>query len=462
MAAVFLTAMLATLDQTIVGTALPKMVAELQGYDIYGWVFASYLLAATGTVALVGKFSDLFGRKRLVLWSVGVFAAGSLLCGLSWSMPLLVAFRAIQGIGGGGITTSTLAIIGDLFAPKERAKWQTINSLSYAASSAIGPVLGGVLTDNISWRWIFWINLPLAAIAITAMGLALPRIQTHRRPDVDWAGAALTLTGVLALMLALTWGGRDFPWLSWPIALLLAAALGCGLLLPWIERRVKDAIIAPGLLRGPVLPFCFVLTFTQGLVWYGAILLVPLFLQTVTGLSATRAGGDLTPSVVLSGVAGITANLFMVRTARYKPMLVAGGLASLLACVWLASRGADATELQVLFAFLLLGIGIGWVISPTIIALQNGVQANQQGMAMGVMSLFRQMGSTIGTTAMGAVVGGSATQASALAPAISRGFTALTAGAALMLAMGIAVRGMPLRGRTEMTSEIVPEPVLSS
>ncbi len=348
MSAVFLTNILSTLDQTIVGTALPKIAAQLNGYDIYAWVFAAYLLAATATVAVVGKFSDIFGRKKVILLAVATFAVGSLLCGIAWNMPALVAFRALQGIGGGGVATSTLAIISDLFPPRERAKWQTVLSLSYATSSAIGPVVGGLLTDNFSWRWIFFVNLPIATAAMLAIGFALPRIPSRGRPRIDWAGASLTVVGVLSLLLALTWGGREYAWGSWQVISLLVVAAGCGVLFPIVERGAQEAIIAPGLLRGPVTSFCCVVSFTQGFVWYGCILLAPLYLQGVAGLSATRAGGDLTPAVVLSGVAGISAGVVVARTGRYKPIIVLGGLATLVSSAWLALLGLGAAELQIL------------------------------------------------------------------------------------------------------------------
>ncbi|HUZ78531.1 MAG TPA: MDR family MFS transporter [Chloroflexota bacterium] len=449
MAAVFLTNMLATLDQTIVGTALPKLAADLHGYQLYAWVFAAYLLSATATVAVVGKFSDIFGRKRVVLVSIALFAAGSLLCGVAPSMAALVGFRALQGVGGGGIATSTLAIIGDLFAPRDRARWQTVLSLSYATSSAIGPVVGGLLTDNLSWRWIFFVNLPLVLVAGLSIALALPRSRAGARRAIDWAGAGLAVTGVLALMLALTWGGREYAWLSAPVLGLVALAAGCGVAFPWVERRAAEPMVTPGLLRGRVVPFCCGVTFTQGLVWYGAIVLAPLYLQQVLGLSATRAGGDLTPAVVFSGLAGISAGFTVARLAHCKPLLLLGSAATLVGALWLALPGLAAAEPRLVLAVLVMGLGIGWVITPSIVALQNAVSGAQQGVAMGVITLFRQMGATLGTTMMGVFVGSSSVQLApaTLSAAIHDGFVTLVGGALLMLAMSIALFDPPLRGR---------------
>jgi EmrB/QacA subfamily drug resistance transporter len=456
MTAVFVTAVLSAMDQTIVGTALPKMVAQLRGYDIYAWVFASYYLGATATATVVGRLSDLFGRKRVILLSVGVFTMGSLLCGSAQTMPALVAFRGLQGVGAGGIATTNLAIIGDLFSPRERGKWQAVNSLAFATASAIGPVVGGVISDTISWRWIFFSNLPLAAAAMLAMGCALPKLPTRGRPIVDWTGGALTIVGVLSVMLVLTWGGRQYPWASTQIlGLLLVAALSAAVFLR-VERRVKQPIVPPGLLRGPVVPFCCIGMFTMGLVWFGIILLGPLFLENVLRLSATRAGGDLTPAVVLSGMSSMSAGWFISRTGRCKPMALLGSIVTLAGVVWLLPIGPDSSELPVLAALILVGLGVGWVIPPFIIALQNAVKGDQQGVTMGVMSLFRQMGATLGATILGVFVSGSITELSpsALSEGIHAGMLTLLAGGLLMLAMALITRDEPLRGRSHMDLKV--------
>jgi EmrB/QacA subfamily drug resistance transporter len=460
MSAVFVTGVLSAMDQTIVGTALPKIVSQLQGYDIYAWVFATYYLGATATVTVVGRLSDLFGRKRLILLSVGLFAAGSLLCGLAGSMAALVIFRALQGVGAGGIATTNLAIIGDLFSPRERGKWQVVNSLAFATASAIGPVVGGVVSDTVTWRWIFFLNLPLAAVSMLAMAYALPKLPSRARPAVDWLGGGLTIVGVLALMLALTWGGRQYAWLSWQILGLELVALASGAAFLQVERRVKEPVVPPGLLRGPVVPYCCVGMFTMGLVWFGIILLGPLYLENVLHLTGTQSGGALTPSVVLSGMSSMTAGWFVSRTGRCKPMLVLGSLTTIAGVAWLLPIGPSSAELPVLAALVLVGIGVGWVIPPFIIALQNAVRGDQQGVTMGVMSLFRQMGATLGATILGVFVSGSVEELSpaALSRGIHAGMITLLAGGLLMLAMSLAARDEPLRsGRPtpSLTDEIL-------
>jgi len=371
-------------------------------------------------------------------------------------MLALVAFRGLQGIGAGGIQTSTLAIIGDLFPPRERGKWQTVNSGGFTLASAIGPALGGLVSDAFSWRWVFYLNLPLAAAALIAMAYALPRLPRHKRPSIDWAGGSLTIVGILALLLALTWGGREFGWLSAPIVILIALAVGCGLAFLQVERRAKEPIVPPGLLHGPVIPYCCTGMFTMGLVWLGVILMAPLFLQRVLGFSATHAGGDLTPAVVLSGLAAVVGGVAVTHLGRVKPVLIAGALATLGSVVWLLSLGPGASEAQVIGALVVDGIGIGLVIPPFTVALQNAVRPDQQGVAMGVMSLFRQMGATIGTTLLSVFVSGQATELSprALADGIHAGYVVMGIAAVLMLAMALATREVPLRGRVLQRAEL--------
>ena len=454
MGAVFVTSVLASLDQTIVGTSLPKIVSDLRGFEIYTWVFGAYYLGATATVTVVGKLSDLFGRKAVVILAVGLFTAGSLLCGLSHDMLQLVAFRGMQGIGAGGIQTSTLAIIGDLFPPRERGKWQTVNSGAYATASAIGPALGGFVSDTLTWRWIFFLNLPLAIGAMLAMTYALPTLKRHKRPSIDWAGGALTIVGVLALMLALTWGGREFAWLSAPILVLFGIALSVGLVFRRVERRALEPVVPTGLLRGRVVPFCCTGTFCMGLVWFGVILLGPLFLERVLGLSATQSGADLTPAVVLSGASAALAGVLITRFGRVRPPLAAGAALTLASILWLLTLGPGTTQGVVIAALACGGIGIGLVIPGFLVALQNAVPSNQQGVSMGVMSLFRQMGATIGTTLLGVFVSGSAAESSpeVLARGVHAGYVALAAGAVVLLLMACLVRDVPLRGR--LTPEV--------
>lgn len=449
MGAVYVSQVLAALDQTIVGTALPKIVAQLQGQELYAWVFAAYHLGGTATVAVVGKFSDLFGRKRVVLLSVGLFSVGSLLCGAAQSMPALVFFRALQGVGAGGVMTSTLAIVGDLFTPRERAKWQSVNSLAFATASAIGPAVGGIVSDTWSWRWIFYLNMPLAAGALVAMTYALPPLRSRRRPSVDWPGASLAIISVLSLMLALTWGGRQFSWASAPILVLLMVAGIAGAAFLRAERRAAEPIIPPGLLRGRVVPFCCIGMFNMGLVWFGMILIGPLFFQSVLHLSATRSGGDLTPAVVLSGGASGFAGWVISHTGRYRPMLILGATINLLGAGWLLRLDAGSSEAAVDGALILIGIGIGFVIVSFILALQNAVRPDQQGVTMGVMSLFRQVGATLGTTILGVFVSSSAvvTSPDALAAGIHAGLWVLMAASVLLLLMTLLVSDVPLRGR---------------
>src|SRR5882672_4350620 len=303
LAAVALAAVLAALDQTIVSTALPHMIADLQGATILGWVFTAYFLSATATVTVAGKLADLFGRRGVFMSSIGIFLLGSVLCGVATSMPMLVVFRAVQGVGAGSINTMSFIVMGDLFSPRERGKWQAVNNIGFATASAIGPSIGGVLSDTVSWRWIFLINVPLCVARLAAVQYGLhqaARSDKRRVPNIDWAGALWSIVGVVAILLALTWGGREYGWTSPQLVGLVAITAIAGLLLWRAERRAADPIIPAGIWRDGVVPFVCVGFFAAFFVWFTMILLAPLRLQLVLGATATEAGALLTPGIVLS------------------------------------------------------------------------------------------------------------------------------------------------------------------
>jgi MFS family permease len=253
--AIALVSVLAALDQTVVATALPHMIADLQGATIVGWVFTAYFLAATASVTVAGKLADLFGRRLVFRISIGIFLAGSLLCGIASSMPVLVLFRAMQGVGAGSVNTMSFVVMGDLFSARERGKWQAVTNIGFATASAIGPSIGGILSDNASWRWIFLINVPLCLAIMAMVQYGLREAPGRRaRPSIDWAGALWSTVGVVAVLLTLTWAGRDYAWASPPIVALLGAIVLASILLWRAERRATDPLIPASIVRGPVVP----------------------------------------------------------------------------------------------------------------------------------------------------------------------------------------------------------------
>jgi EmrB/QacA subfamily drug resistance transporter len=433
-----LVAVMAALDQTVVATALPHMIADLQGATLLGWIFTAYFLAATATVTVAGKLADLFGRRSVFLISIGIFMVGSLLCGLATNMGTLVLFRAIQGIGAGSINTMSFIVMGDLFSARERGKWQAVNNIGFATASAIGPSVGGVLSDNASWRWIFLINVPLclATMAIVHYGLQ-QHLLAKTRPSIDWAGALWSIVGVVAILLALTWGGRDYAWSSPQVLALLSATVLAGVLLWFAEKRAADPIISAGILRGNVAPFVCVGFFATFFVWFTMILLAPLRLQLVLGATATEAGALLTPGIVVSPICAFVAGQLLSRIGRCRPICRTGSVIQVLGLAMLLYVPPGIAQLWVLLSFAVVGMGTGFTAPSLMIAFQNSIPHARLGAGMGLVSLFRQFGSSVGTTVVGAIVG-----ASAAAAAVSEMASAIQQAVIVQLVAGLVVVAM--------------------
>jgi EmrB/QacA subfamily drug resistance transporter len=409
--AVALVAVLTAVDQTVVATALPHMIADLQGATLLGWVFTAYFLSATATVTVAGKLADLFGRRGVFMISIGIFLAGSVLCGVATSMPMLVVFRAVQGIGAGSISTMSFVVMGDLFSARERGKWQAVNNIGFATASAIGPSIGGVLSDNASWRWIFLLNVPLCLVTLAVVHYGLrqpPRPGGSSRPAIDWAGAVWSIVGVVAILLGLTWGGREYAWTSPQVlSLFVVGVLAAGFL--WLaERRASDPIIPAAILRGRVAPFVCVGFFGGFFVWFSMILLAPLRLQLVLGASATEAGALLTPGIVVSPICAFVSGQILSRTGHARRTARAGAVLQIVGLAMLLYVPAAVAELWVLVSFAVVGMGTGFAVPAMMIAFQNAIPLGRLGAGMGLMSLFRQFGSSVGTTVVGAIVGASA------------------------------------------------------
>ena len=464
LAAVSMVAMLSALDQTVVSTALPHIMASLQGASLLGWVFTGYFVGATATVAVIGKLADLFGRRRVFLLSIGLFSAASLLCGLATSMPQLVAFRGLQGIGAGAIQTCSLILMGDMFPPRERGRWQVINSIGYATASAVGPSVGGLLSDHASWRWIFLLNVPLCLATVAALLYGLRDRLDAKRPPIDWAGGLLSTLLVIALLLLLTWGGREFAWTSPPIVLLGALSVATCLLLVRAEATAPDPVIPAALLRGSARLLSLTAAFGNSLVWFGLILLVPLRFQLVLGASATTAGALLTPGIVLAPVCSFVAGQLMARTGRYRLPSLAAGLCQLVGSAALLLLPAQTDQLAVLGMYLIACAGTGFGGPTFMIVYQNAISQKQLGAGVGLLSLFRQFGASVGTALAGSIVGagvgsldaGVGSEASAtIGPLVQQAFLLPVVGALAVLAAALVLPDRPLRSTVHEATEAV-------
>jgi EmrB/QacA subfamily drug resistance transporter len=402
--AMMLATLLAALDQTVVATALPQIVTDLQGFDELSWVVSSFLVAATVTVPLYGKLSDLYGRRKMFVVAISIFLAGSLLCGAAQSMGQLVAFRALQGIGAGGLLPLSQAAIADLFSPRERGRYQGYIGSMWATAAVAGPLLGGSLTDAASWRWIFFINLPLGALALVVV-LKTMHAPAHVRPHrIDYAGAAVLSVAITGLLLACTWGGTTYAWDS---AQVLVAGLG-GLLLAAvfiaIERRAEEPLLPLSLFRERIFAVSTAGGFVVGAIIFAVSIYVPVFSQGVQRISATSSGVVLIPFSLGWVVAATVTGQLISRTGRYRPFPIVGSLFILTGLSLLALLDAGSSPAWVAVILVVTGLGMGMTFQPYVIATQNAVEVSNLGIATATIQFFRSMGGSLAVAALGTLL----------------------------------------------------------
>lgn len=401
--AVVLGMLLAALDQTIVATALPTVVADLGGAGHQAWVVTSYLLASTIVTAVVGKLGDTYGRKRVFQVAILVFLAGSVLCGLSQSMEMLVASRALQGLGGGAITVTAVAVIGEVIPLRERGRYQGALGAVFGVTTVVGPLLGGLFTDHLSWRWAFWINVPVAVVVVAIAAIAIPELSRSVRPVLDYAGIVLVGLGAAGLTLATSWGGTTYPWTSLPIIGLIVASIAALVTFVAVERRAAEPILPLRLFANPVFTVCCGLSFVVGFAMLGALTFLPTYMQFVDGVSATDSGIRTLPMVLGLLTTSLSSGALVGRTGKYRIFPIAGTAIMAVGFVLLSQLGVSASVLVESLSLLVLGAGIGLSMQVLVLVVQNTVDFADLGVATSGVTFFRTIGSSFGAAIFGSM-----------------------------------------------------------
>jgi EmrB/QacA subfamily drug resistance transporter len=422
--ALIIVLLLGALDQTIVSTAMPRIVAQLKGLAIYAWVTTVYLLSSTVMVPIWGKLGDLYGRKIILIWGVSIFILGSALCGMSGEfgplpvlgggMTQLIVFRGLQGIGGGALFTSAFAVIADLYPPRERGKMSGYFGSVFALASVIGPVIGGFLTEHgtvhlggwtlAGWRWVFYVNLPLSAVALFMIITRTPGLKAGRGGRVDFAGAALVVTGFVPLLLALSWGGHVYPWASPQVLGMFALTIISLAIFVVVELKVSEPLLPLDLFRNRVFSLGNGAAFVISMAFFGAITFLPLYLQLGIGVSATQSGMTMLPMMFGLILSSTISGRLVSTIGRYKPMMLFGSVMMLVGIFLMTRLGPSTPALGVAWRVFVLGIGLGPAQGLFALAVQNAVPVERIGVATSSSQFFRQIGSTVGVAIFGAVM----------------------------------------------------------
>jgi EmrB/QacA subfamily drug resistance transporter len=428
--------LLAALDQTIVATALPKVVSDLGGITQYTWVFTAYMLGSTVTVPLYGKLGDAHGRKPLFIVAIVIFLVGSALCGAAQNMWQLVIFRAVQGIGAGGLFPLTLAMVGMIVPPRDRGKYQGLIGSVFAGASIVGPLVGGFIVDNASWRWIFYVNLPVGGLALAVILVTMPKRATKQAHSIDWLGAAVLAAGTTALLLGLVWAGNEYPWGSAEVigALSVAAVLIVAFAL--IERGVPEPILPFSLLRNQTVASSVACMALVGAAMFGTISFVPLFVQGVIGTSATSSGVVLTPLILGAVVTSFISGQIVSRTGRYRPNTLIGPVVLGAGMLLLWRMNVHTTNAEAARNMVIAGIGLGMMMQIFVLSVQNSVPRAAMGTATALTQFSRSIGATLGVTLLGVIVNQN------LPPKVTTS--------------GVAIHRLPLAGRVALANALRP------
>ncbi|WP_456274361.1 MDR family MFS transporter [Bacillus sp. AK031] len=407
MMAIMSAMLFAALNQTIVGTALPTIIADLGGMEYYSWIFTIFMLTSSVTAILVGKLSDMYGRKPFILIGIGVFTIGSFMNGLSTSIIELIIYRGIQGFGAGMIMSTSFTAVGDLFAPRERGRWQGLMSGIFGLASVFGPTLGGWIVDNAEWHWVFWVFLPVGLVAFIMIWKLFPSQAVQERKKVDYLGSLMLSLTIVPLLLAFTWGGNDYEWVSLPIIGLFAVTLTALIFFLITEKKAANPVLPLHLFKNQIFTLSNIIGFILGAGMFGAIMYMPFFIQGVIGTSATKSGFVMMPMTLSMVFASAIGGQLITKTGKYKLIALTGlfvmgcGLASL------SMMDTNTTNTTAVINMIIVGGGLGLAFPVFTLTVQNAVQHQYLGVATAATQLFRQIGGTVGVAIMGTVMNNS-------------------------------------------------------
>lgn len=404
---ILLCILLAAIDQTVVVPAVPSIAADLNGFGHLSWIVSAYLVTSTSATPIYGRLSDIYGRRAVLLPAIVVFVIASVLCALAQSLPQLILARALQGAGGGGLMAMAQAAIADVVSPRERGRYQGYMAGTWGVASVAGPILGGWITDQISWRWIFWVNLPVGIAAYLLSGAALKILVVRRREArIDWTGAALLTGCITSTLLLLSWAGSEYPWGSWPILALGILALMLLAALVAQSRRIAEPLLPPRLFADGVFVRSVMIASLTSAAMFGAIFLLPLFFQLARGADAALAGTMIVPYLGLNCVGAVTAGLLARRIGRSKLIILGGVGGAALGYGLLAFVEPDSSLAAIEIGMMMVGFAIGTTMPTTLVAVQNAAQRQDVGSATGALLFLRSMGGAVGSTMAGAILSG--------------------------------------------------------
>lgn len=403
-ATVLLTMFFSSMDQTVVSTAMPTIIGDLHGFSLYAWVFTSYMMASSVTVPIYGKLSDVFGRKPFYLFGLIMFGLGSAVSGQAHSMMELVWARAFQGIGAGAMMSMPRATVGDIFAPKERARWMGVMMAVFGISSIIGPALGGWITDSFSWRWVFYINLPFAVLAIIGVMVTLPKVRAEHRVKIDWLGSIILVIGLVPILLGFTWAGSKYAWGSpMELSLFIGGAIILAIFI-WWEFKAVDPVLTPSLFKNRIFSTSLVLGILVGMTMFGSLMFLPIYVQGVIGLNAQSSGWVMSPMMVGFIAGSVVSGQVMSKTGRYKVLASLSGVVIIIGSLLLNRMDIHTTWTTVVVNMVVLGLGIGSLMPLMNMAVQNAFPYKMMGTVNSTQQFVSSLGGVIASPIFGSIL----------------------------------------------------------